>query len=723
MSSSDTEDRLAGQPSADRPIVLHWLAIAAFISLVLILIRILPIDGPSIFGDEYTYAAWVSAFFHNNPTPPPLTVKLGSWLYLHLYELVFVGSGSFLIKARVLNAIISAIGTTAFVATINIVETSRKSILAVAVGTGAIVALVGDYAAYFMPDAPYIALVCVWLLVVTLYTRAPKMWLAVIVGIVGGLATMTKAHGILMLPAVLAVFLIEGARGGQGWRRVSADCVFVVIAWFACTSLIGFFLGDGSFNPVGSLYSNLGMQTAEHISGFSISTTLQLAAHHFITVILIFGLPLLLCFWLALTALFRPHEQVYPPVLKYPALVLFLTFIGMLFVTVVFTASMAGSSPDQTLTRLYGRYYEHFAVFAACLGIVGSAKILTNWSWLVRLLVSVLFLTILGVAWWASFAVVGQYPIDYATAYGLYGLYTGRDCAVVLAGAGAVVAMLWPKRAPFALGCAMLIWMGIDIVAMESLRWSMIEPEAGRVSAMVARETSGALATVEIVGPGYTVPVLRAGFHLLNDRVHFALGADADKCAVDGRTPDWVVIVDGAHDPCGYTNAIQIGSASAARRTGASITVMSQTGDRRYHAVLGLADHPEVTRDGRHIVVTVNVTNMGSSVFGSAPVPHSVNLGAHSIDATGKIINNDLARGHLPWIAPGATQTASIVLPVAGTIGHRVELLPVEEGVSWFDAWGTAPLIVGPFSACRRQSTQSVCDAAGKLLPVATSTQ
>lgn len=142
----------------------------------------------------------------------------------------------------------------------------------------------------------------------------------------------------------------------------------------------------------------------------------------------------------------------------------------------------------------------------------------------------------------------------------------------------------------------------------------------------------------------------------------------------------------------------------------------SATQAGHYHAELALAGLPAVTADGKDILVAVNVTNDGPKPFGTqATAANNVNLGAHSIDTTGKVVDNDLARGSMPEVASGATVKATILLPVNKVLGHRAELLPVEEGVGWFDTWGTKPLVVGPFEACGGK----VCDASGSPLPVA----
>lgn len=142
----------------------------------------------------------------------------------------------------------------------------------------------------------------------------------------------------------------------------------------------------------------------------------------------------------------------------------------------------------------------------------------------------------------------------------------------------------------------------------------------------------------------------------------------------------------------------------------------SVTEATHYHAELALSGKPAATADGKEIVVTVSVTNDGPSAFSSSTGPRNVNLGAHAIDKNGQVVVNDLSRAAMPQIASGAMRQVSILLPVEKTLGHRVELLPVEENVGWFDQWGTNPLVVGPFEACGGTAASKVCDASGEPL-------
>lgn len=141
---------------------------------------------------------------------------------------------------------------------------------------------------------------------------------------------------------------------------------------------------------------------------------------------------------------------------------------------------------------------------------------------------------------------------------------------------------------------------------------------------------------------------------------------------------------------------------------------------QQYQATLSLSGDPKVSANSKDVAVTVTVTNTGSAPFGTDISPGvNVNLGAHGVDANGKIVDQDLARGTLPHIAPGSSASATILLPIDKVLGKSAELLPVQENVGWFDKWGSKPLKVGPFDACSDAAIGRVCDNKGKPLPVA----
>ena len=150
---------------------------------------------------------------------------------------------------------------------------------------------------------------------------------------------------------------------------------------------------------------------------------------------------------------------------------------------------------------------------------------------------------------------------------------------------------------------------------------------------------------------------------------------------------------------------------------------LSSSIEQHYQASLTLQGEPKISDDGVNIVVTVNVTNTGATAFGSTTTPNNINLAAHSVDASGKVIDQDLARGHLPQIAPGTQATATILLPIDKVLNKSAEILPVQENVAWFDKWGSKPLIVGPFNSCSGDNVGKICDASGKPLAIAAAKQ
>lgn len=124
---------------------------------------------------------------------------------------------------------------------------------------------------------------------------------------------------------------------------------------------------------------------------------------------------------------------------------------------------------------------------------------------------------------------------------------------------------------------------------------------------------------------------------------------------------------------------------------------------------------PTLSADGQSINVAVTLANHGKVALSSTG-PNPVNLGAHSADANGTVIDYELARAGLPDIAPGDQAAVTIQLPVDKMLGKSAQILPVQENVSWFDAWGTTPLVVGPFNSCTSPATGKVCGADGKPL-------
>lgn len=94
---------------------------------------------------------------------------------------------------------------------------------------------------------------------------------------------------------------------------------------------------------------------------------------------------------------------------------------------------------------------------------------------------------------------------------------------------------------------------------------------------------------------------------------------------------------------------------------------------------------------------------------------YPVHFGAQRLGANGKA-DMDLSRAMIPIIEPGSSAKVTIMLPVEQMLNHSAELLPVQEQVAWFDAWGTKPVVVGPFTKCTGSMAGKICGPDGKPL-------
>lgn len=157
-------------------------------------------------------------------------------------------------------------------------------------------------------------------------------------------------------------------------------------------------------------------------------------------------------------------------------------------------------------------------------------------------------------------------------------------------------------------------------------------------------------------------------------------------------------------------------AANQAAAASTSPSVVPLTADQ-VNVQMTLQGAPVVSADAKSIAVTVDLANHGKTTLSSAG---GINLGAHSADVNGKVVDMDLARAPLPDIAPNSQATVTIQLPTDKTLGNSALILPVQEGVDWFDTWGTKPLVVGPFSACANPAVGKVCNADGTPLASAT---
>jgi hypothetical protein len=108
-----------------------------------------------------------------------------------------------------------------------------------------------------------------------------------------------------------------------------------------------------------------------------------------------------------------------------------------------------------------------------------------------------------------------------------------------------------------------------------------------------------------------------------------------------------------------------------------------------------------VHNDGRHILVSAGT--------------HMVHLGTMLVGPQGVDTppgNRDFVRTRLPLLQPGSSAEVDAELPVPALLGLPLRLELVQEGVSWFGAYGEPSLDLGPYTRCAEDPI-ALCDPAG----------
>ena len=157
------------------------------------------------------------------------------------------------------------------------------------------------------------------------------------------------------------------------------------------------------------------------------------------------------------------------------------------------------------------------------------------------------------------------------------------------------------------------------------------------------------------------------------------------------------------------TPAASITAAAASAQTGMNEPLKANDAN----VELTLQGAPVLSTDGNLLQITVHIVNHGSATLMSNGA-YPVNLGAHLLDSNGRVVDIDLARAPLSEPLPARGYEAVTIKIPADKLGdHSVAVLPVQEGIAWFDHWGMQPLTVGPFIACASDATK-LCDKSGQ---------
>jgi phosphoglycerol transferase len=315
---------------------------------------------PIVFADELTYSKFARLV-------PLQEALIPNFLYFAIYRATnFCGDG-FLGCARILN-ILFFIGSFPF-----IYATAKKFTSRRVAGLVAFLTLAGasnSYTAYFMPETIYFFSfwVLVWSLIKLDKASSATKWL--VPGVILGIASLIKPHGLFLLPAVLAYcVLILIKRADNKYRHIVYSTVSLVVATFA-TKLVGGFIlaGKNGVTLFGTFYSPYADTTQNREFEYYwtlIKTAALNASGHSLALCFVYAIPVVIFLRLLVrkNTSGDPQNSEVSPLLLLSGLVI----VDLIAVTALFTASIAA---DSSVYYLHIRYY----FFALPLLLIAAAR-------------------------------------------------------------------------------------------------------------------------------------------------------------------------------------------------------------------------------------------------------------------------------------------------------------------------------------------------------------
>lgn len=418
---------------------------------------------PSIFADEWYYSEMSRL--------QPLSESLiPSWLYLWLYHATNACGAGFYACARGANVLFFG------AAAPFLYLTARRyagRAAAAALTLLALLAPLNLYTAFFMPEAMYYFGFCVlgWIAL----TRGAWHWaaFAAATGLVLGLMSMVKVHGLFLIPALCGFLLYARWAAGGRWfltgvasAAIAAGCVLAVkfglgylLAGPAALSLFGNFYG-GAASSAG-FRGLLSFLPAAFIN----------ARGHLMALVLLAPLPLALIIGSLLQWRKRGDDEA----ARRLQLFVLLTLGAAAAVTILYTGSIAEPGVTREGLRLHQRYYSFafpllWLVAAATPGAPRPGNTRLRWG------IAVVLSALLAIAW-LKLPTYALNPIDGPDAYAVDLATPVGRCLLAL---DLAILLLWAAgrraAAPLFLFAALPLSIGAAIVTNGAVIASNLPP-------------------------------------------------------------------------------------------------------------------------------------------------------------------------------------------------------------------------------------------------------
>lgn len=302
--------------------------------------------GPYLVGDEFQYSMMARKVAYRLDWIP-------NYLFSWVYKSTHYCGNNFYSCGKILNSVFFCLCALFVFKTARLFVGQLAGILLVVLFC---LSPFNVYTTQFMPETMYGAVA--WMLLYFYLSRRPA-WarVSVVVAALGvSVLSVIKPHGVffggIFLCALVADMLfVEGIRK----RTILANAALFVAVFLAARLFIGFcFAGTAGLSIFGTSYS--ADATRHPVTDYQriLVLTATSAWKHVLAMALIAGVPISML----LTRTFRKG----PDGLNADRLSTFALFffLGMIAITAAFTATVANTSPSETMNRLHTRYYNYF---------------------------------------------------------------------------------------------------------------------------------------------------------------------------------------------------------------------------------------------------------------------------------------------------------------------------------------------------------------------------
>lgn len=258
---------------------------------------------PMVFGDEFLHSQLSRLMPFSESNAP-------EYLYLAVYRLTNICGDGFLNCARIFNALffcLSAPFIYLIAKKVTGVKTAAMITLLVLLGP------INSITIYYMPESLYFFSFWffVWFLLRLDCSSSFGSW--VLAGILFGAITLVKPHALIFAPAIM-LYIICVLSKKRSILFVAVNTVFFIISGFVIKFSISYlFAGRSGMNFIGGKYAS-GSSILTNLSYKQFIELILMSGHsiigYFLSLCLMYGLPLALIIYIAIKAIFSRKEVV-----------------------------------------------------------------------------------------------------------------------------------------------------------------------------------------------------------------------------------------------------------------------------------------------------------------------------------------------------------------------------------------------------------------------------